>query len=268
MPRLSELTVEELVREAANRTYHLPSRSFYLNEIGAMIFPVPILRLDPSGIFRVRYLLSKNPLFKKCISCHIFQVLCSGHGSFFYLNILGTYATNSVLDHELLDCRRWWVSVSQTSRSVFQTLIWDGSVIPRFRVISLSVGYTAKSVFPEKILVRTKEYYTLVCLVFGYVMTSVEFPCRDNQHCFTRIGGSGNGNDKSSCFLSSVCWGNFIEFSPLWVPIKNIFLFSTSPKLCTILTLPSKFNSGKKVPMTICCSFWSMRRKFNCLLQP
>ena len=55
MWKLSEVTVEEFIKEAANRTYHLPSRSFYLNEIGEMIIPVPILRLDPSGTFKVSF---------------------------------------------------------------------------------------------------------------------------------------------------------------------------------------------------------------------
>ncbi|OQV16976.1 putative Atrial natriuretic peptide receptor 1 [Hypsibius exemplaris] len=49
--RLPNLTVQQFVKDALNRTYDLPSRKFYLNEIGIMIVPVPILRLSPSGEF-------------------------------------------------------------------------------------------------------------------------------------------------------------------------------------------------------------------------
>ncbi|OQV25453.1 Atrial natriuretic peptide receptor 1 [Hypsibius exemplaris] len=49
--RLSSMAIEDFVKEMANRTYRLPSRSFYLNEIGAMIIPAPILRLGHSGKF-------------------------------------------------------------------------------------------------------------------------------------------------------------------------------------------------------------------------
>ncbi|OQV16977.1 putative Atrial natriuretic peptide receptor 1 [Hypsibius exemplaris] len=51
--RLSNLTVQQFVKEALNRSYDLPSRKFFLDEIGTMIVPVPVLRLKPSGYFEM-----------------------------------------------------------------------------------------------------------------------------------------------------------------------------------------------------------------------
>ncbi|OWA54242.1 hypothetical protein BV898_18653, partial [Hypsibius exemplaris] len=51
--RLPNLTVQQFVKDALNRSYDLPSRKFFLDETGTMIVPVPVLRLKPSGEFQI-----------------------------------------------------------------------------------------------------------------------------------------------------------------------------------------------------------------------